>query len=308
MSSSEWLVDGIFPTHLVHILAGASGSNKTTYLLQTLPKWAKGEPIHGRESHPVPWIFISCDRSWKETRHTFDRMGIPYDSIRTVCMMDKKYRDILTVEVLFERMKKEHPDVRLYVIDAFYTLTPDGRYNDNATVNKFLRTLVKLCEENDVTVIGTHHSPKMKEGEGYVASRDCILGAIAWGAFASTILHIRSPEPDNDECRERYLAILARNGAAITQDYVLDNSGLLQPVAPKRKDGPYNQLREFIHGLKLEEEFDSQEAVAAAGASRQHVHKMLMSLAREGMIERVDRGTYKRSKSATEAFFSQTVQ
>lgn len=303
MSRSKWIVEKIFPARRIHILAGASGSNKTTYLLQHLFEWEKGRPLHGYSSFPVPWVYVTCDRSREETEETFTRMGIDLNAINTVYLLDEKYRDVRTIETLFSRLTKEFPDARLYVIDAFYTLTPGGKYNDNATVNDFLRTIVRLCDQHDVTIIGTHHSPKMKEGDGYVAARDCILGAIAWGAFSSTVLHIRSPKPEDPACLERTLAILPRNGAALVLEYVLDDHGCLKAAPAKRKDGPAQTLRDFVMSLKIDEEFDSAEAIAAAGATRQYTHKLVMDLVKEGMIERVDRGAYKRVKSPSEAFF-----
>lgn len=307
-AQSKWIIEKILPVRRVHILAGPSGSGKTTYLFQHLPQWEKGQPIHNHASFPVPWLYISCDRPREEMDETFERVGIDPASVRSMCLMDEEHKHLETVEMLFQHVIKNYPTVRLLVIDAFYVLTPEGKYNDNAKVRKFLTNLSMHCKKYNITVLGTAHSPKMKEGESYLSPRECILGAIAWGAFSSTVLYIKPVQPEDPTNDERNLVIIPRNGKAETYDYLLDDEGKLIAAPPKRKENPAANLREFIAALPLGEEFDTGEAVFASGASRQYTGTLIREFLKEGIIKLQRRGLYTRIQSSSEAFFSPSQQ
>jgi RecA-family ATPase len=301
--SKQWIIEKILPVRRVHILAGASGSGKTTYLFQHLPMWEKGLAIHGHASTPAPWVYISCDRPPEETVDTLERVGVDPGSIRWMSLLAPEFKHLTTANSLIDHVKKTYPDARLLVIDAFYVLTPDMKYNDNGAVKTFLTHLAVLCQQHNITIIGTAHSPKMKDGEGYLEPRQCILGAIAWGAFCSTVLYIKSVHPEDVENDERNLVILPRNGKGESYDYLMSDKGLV--AAPsKKKENPADYIREYIASIPVGETFETQDAIQAGGASRQYTATILRDLSKEGWITLERRGIYRRNQTASEAFFS----
>jgi|SRR5579859_4518541 len=310
MPSPKFLIERILPSRRVHLFGGASGANKTTYLFQTLLEWQKGNPVHSQVSHPVPWVYVSCDRPSEETEETLERMEIPSNSFHKIHLMDDRYQNIKTLPSLISTVVKEYPDARFLVIDAFYVLTPEGKYSDNATVNEFLRNAQVLCRKHDLTILGTTHAPKMKENDLYVAARDCLLGAIAWGGFSSTVMFIRSIDPENQTCKERVLIVLPRNGAPISVEYVLDDHGRLRETPPKNQRNPTLALQEFVSEMAVNDELDMSEAAAISGVSRQYTHRILMELVRRGALAKVTRGVYKRISESPKhpEMYSQSIQ
>src|SRR5882672_2794238 len=86
----DHLVDRILPKYAVHLVGGPSGSNKTTWLLQTLvQEWSKGKLVLGNASHPVPWLYISADRPSDSVWETMERIGIPKDGMRIYSVVDQ---------------------------------------------------------------------------------------------------------------------------------------------------------------------------------------------------------------------------
>src|SRR5215471_18211680 len=74
--------EGLFPMHEVSIIAGPSGAGKTTWALQFLHAWQKGEKFFRRPSCPKPFTYLSFDRSGNGLRRTLKRLGIPLRDIR----------------------------------------------------------------------------------------------------------------------------------------------------------------------------------------------------------------------------------
>lgn len=305
---NPFIVDRIFPSRRIHILTGASGSNKTTYLFQQLPLWEKGLPWHGLASTPVSWVYVACDRPQDEADDTLRRVGVDPEKITRFSLVDERYKHLRSYKMFMSHIDLNYPNARLLVIDAFYVMTPNGKYSDNHTVNEFLTELAIWCKKKDITIIGTTHSPKMKDGDSYLAARECILGAIAWGGFASTVMYIRSTEPENQKCPERELAVIPRNGAPDVYNYILDDKGCLNQTAAKKKENPAAKLREFLSTLQVNEEFSTDEAKDISDCSRQYVHRILGEFVREGMIQRSGKGCYQRIESPSEQFFSPSVQ
>lgn len=307
VSPTEFIANPILPTRLVHLLAGASGSSKTTYLFQNLPKYERGEAWDGGfQTKPGKYLYIACDRPLREADDTLRRIGIDPDTVTRFSLVDEKNKHFRqNYKALFAHVVQNYPDIQLLVIDAIYVLTPSGKYSDNASVNDFLTEMAILCDKHGLTIIGTTHSPKMKEGDTYLQARECILGAIGWGGFASTVMYIHSTEPEDPTCPERELIVLTRNGAPHVFNYILDNRGCLVPQAPKPKENPMAKIREFLDTVDFDTDFTTQEMRDAAECSSQYVRRLLKELITEGSVRRVNKGTYRRLCSPEEAIFRQ---
>ena len=82
----EFLIDGILPANEVHLLGVSSGSGKTTFTFQVfLAQWQKGEPLFGHQSNPVPYVYVSLDRSRSSVTRTLERLGLVEEITRIVC-------------------------------------------------------------------------------------------------------------------------------------------------------------------------------------------------------------------------------
>src|SRR5690242_1448332 len=76
ISGPRSLIDRILPVHEVHILGGPSGAGKTRWLFQMLQEWKAGNSVLGYASNPVPYAYVSTDRSRESVKRTCEDLGI----------------------------------------------------------------------------------------------------------------------------------------------------------------------------------------------------------------------------------------
>src|SRR5215472_13455522 len=70
------VVDVIFPSQGISLVAGPTGAGKTRWLVEALLDWQQGKPILGYTSHPRPWLYVCGDRSQTEAEHTMLDLGV----------------------------------------------------------------------------------------------------------------------------------------------------------------------------------------------------------------------------------------
>src|SRR2546425_5842464 len=124
------LIDVILPEREVSLLGGPAGSGKTTWALQTLvEQWQRGKDVLGFKSHPVPWMYVSSDRSLDSVSATLERIKVPSRDVRVVSCVDE---ELDTIDALMKRVNKETPRPQFLLIDGFLNFLPDRTsMNDN---------------------------------------------------------------------------------------------------------------------------------------------------------------------------------
>src|SRR5258708_3308179 len=116
----KYLIETILPAQEVHLIGGPSGSGKSTWVLQTLVlDWQNSKPVLGFKSHPVPWIYISADRSLASVHRTLERMHIDPMLLRIYSAVDEQCTDLCTI---IEKCIKMEPQPRLLVIEGLQSL------------------------------------------------------------------------------------------------------------------------------------------------------------------------------------------
>jgi RecA-family ATPase len=243
--SPEFLIEGILPAREMHLLGGSSGSGKTTLVFQTLADWQDGTSVFGHESNPVPYSYLSLDRSRSSVTRTLERLGLEKRITRILCQDSfKKTGNI--VEVI-TAAQKEHSDSQFFVVEGFQTLAGD-KGNSYAPVANLLRLSTTVCTERGVTILGVCHSPKMKIDESFQHSRELILGSVAWGAYSDTIVTVQLDEQTGNVG----VRVSPRNAAAESFHYVFGHNGVLVPLlAAKPKDAIKLKIESLPAGSTL---------------------------------------------------------
>ena len=85
--------------------------------------------------------------------------------------------------------------------------------NNIKAVSYFTRELQKIARYYRVALIGSLGSPKVKEGHGYTATRDNLLGSGGWGRTVETVAILQFPKNDDTSGR-RKLTVVLRNAPA----------------------------------------------------------------------------------------------
>lgn len=209
---SDYIIDNLVPKHEVHLVAGVSGSGKTTWLFHTLLDWQKGLPVLGFTSVPVPWAYVAADRSLAAAQRTMGRMGIPANSFPMLSAHgadEKSFEEI--AEVLSDM------EVEMAVIEGFGGLLEGNGSGSHREVAKFMHKVCKACVPskafpNGLTILGVVESPKSKQNEKYSLPRQRISGVATWGHMCDCIFLIEHQHPDKHGDPGRKLFVCPRIG------------------------------------------------------------------------------------------------
>lgn len=286
---STYLVDQIFPAREVHVIAGPSGGGKTTWLIQFIHEWQKGEKFHGHASHPVPFLYISADRSLESVERLFERMRLPFAGFPIISLEQIRSHNNLALTI--RDLCKEHPSVRVLFIEGLQSFTPDGRLNDYKTVSHFLVQLILLCRELNLTLIGVAHTAKTKEDETYRNPRQRINGSVAWAAFTETIVVIEPIIADDPNNSTRSVMILPRNAPERAYQVEFRDGRLVEKLrAATAAQRLQNWLTEQAPGTQ----FTSSEIMSATSIRSATTFRVEIELAAaRKLVEQIGHGSYR---------------
>lgn len=229
--TQEWIVDEIFPSGVMHLIGGTSGSLKTRWLLQMLYEWEQEIPFLGQYAcHSVPWVYISCDRSMRDTTQTLLKLHFREWEFEAYSLEQLKYgtgKNKL-VDTTMENILKLFPDHKLFVIEGLQALMPSQVRNQSQNKTELLWALEirHLLSKNNRTIIATTHNPKTSDKPGVVNDeRSKFLGSQGFIGTCSTMVSIEKPPKDVDR---RTVTIMGRNFRDIKLDYSVLPGGIMQ--------------------------------------------------------------------------------
>lgn len=286
MESPEFLIDGILPSEEVHLLAGPSGAGKTTVLLNVIAQWQDELPIFGHKSHPLPYVYISCDRSRKSVTATLTRLGLQDKITRILCRLDLPKP--LTLQKVLKSAKEKYPDAQVFFIEGFQLLPASG--NEYKSTGEWLSEVTALCEHNHYTIIGVAHSPKRREDSAIIHPRESVLGSVAWAAYSDTVIYLDINEND----RSRYMQIMPRNAPEEEHNFMFGDKGRIVWIAEDDTNVLESLLLARSPGAKITREQTIQIALNNSLTDRT-AERVLSRLVAAGEMYRTGRGQYIRS-------------
>lgn len=288
-NSPEFLIEGILPANEVHLLGGSSGSGKTTLVFQTLAAWQDGESVFGHLSNPVPYSYISLDRSRSSVTRTLERLQLESTITRVLCQEEYEKCDNSIANVA-DIALKHHTDSKLLIIEGFQTLVGDAS-NKYAQVSSLLRRSALICSRRQVTILGIAHSPKMKADESFQHSRELILGSVAWGAYSDTVITVQLEEATGNIT----VKILPRNAASESFHYVFGHNGMLLPLESVK---PREAIRLKIEAVSTGSILLRAEVLQWANAykvSERTADRVIADCLKNKVLDSVDVGIYERT-------------
>ena len=289
MTHPEFLIEGILPTNEVHLLGGSSGSGKTTMVFQTLAAWQEGLPVFGHTSNPVPYCYISMDRSRSSVNRTFERLGLSGVITRVICQEDLP-SSANNITAVIDESLKIYPDAVFFVIEGYQTLVGD-KGNSYAPVAGLLKRSATLCAKRKITILGVAHSPKMKVDEKFQHPREMLLGSVAWAAYSDTIITM-----DLDETKGIItVRILPRNAASEEHEYTFGPNGVLEPADSA---SPRDRLRIKVAALPVGCTLMTADIIKmgdSVGAKQRTAERVIKDCVTNKVLARVDDGMYTRT-------------
>jgi len=284
MKSPEFLIQDILPSQEVHLLGGPSGAGKTTWLFQMLhDQWKLGGTILGKAVFPVPYVYISADRSNKGVKRTMFRAGINNEAVAFMSLMN--FPDVRTVPQAIDKVLLVKPEAKLFFIDGCMGLIPPRRDNSSdggfKHISMFLADLCRLCQSKDITMVLIVHSPKQKEDSRYTNPRERVMGSAAWAAFTETVILMEPMQPISKETAHcRTLICLPRNAAASFTDWEFNSRGRLVERSDEVED---TIIGAWLDSLPYPGSFTTDQffAVMEKSMSRATIYRWLERLVKD---------------------------
>jgi len=219
--------DGWFPRSDTSLIAGSSGSAKTTEMFDVLEKQRRGEPVHGHNTFGLSFIVCMADRGDFANERTLSRMKIdpktfPLRHIKATALKTvlKEIKDTIEAEPILPAV--------VFVEGADMLLEDASKMN---LVAPFLNALNSIGRHYHIAFILSVGAPKMSPKEKYASKRATIYGSVAWGRMTETIIIMTTPN-DDDTSKYRDMVVLPRQQNSETFSLVFNNKGTLDEVPP----------------------------------------------------------------------------
>ena len=201
--------DGWFPLGAVSLVGGPSGGSKTTWMLQLLLAQALHVPFFGHDTYGRPYLMLGADRGEDAHKRTMDRMNLSLASIPFKPL--SLAWDLGAAQAIVDQIEATDPLPEIVFIEGCDMLVTE--VNNIKAVAYFVHALQKIAQHYRVAIIGSLGSPKIREGHGYTATRDNLLGSGGWGRTVETVALLQFPKNDDTSGR-RHLTVVLRNGPA----------------------------------------------------------------------------------------------
>jgi hypothetical protein len=315
--------EGLFPRGELSLIAGASGSWKTTVMLAFIKAWRKGERFFGRRTCPGNgnYLIVSFDRSTNGFARTAVRMGEDPNNFNLVELgpedLDRDPRAIIAdiaAQADFQGLQFlfiEGIDLKAGDVDV--GRQGKGGIGDSHLVSKMMRALQKTAEKYRFALIASVGSPKQKSSDKYSSKRDQIIGSQAWARVTETVVHLAQAD-ENDPDSYRTLSFLPRNGKDEEIQIMLDAQHCPVPAQAETpsatdEDPLWKQISAWFRtqdsGINPGEIFTVAQVVKAFPRENPNaVAKAVSRMPRykENGVERVAHGKYKRSAAVEDPF------
>jgi hypothetical protein len=225
-------------------------------MLDWLERQAAGKDVLDHKATGRRYLALLADRGTNALKRTAIRMKLDLDTLPHALL--KPGADVLS-RIEIEFFKAGKPEVLF--IEGVDMLSGDPSKPE--LVGPFLDALGDFAHHYHVAVIGSTGSPKMTAKNGYVSTRDKIIGSTMWGRKVETIIFLnRESGKETDDIT--IMTILPRNAAA--EEHKLRYSdGRLQVIAP----GVLDAAQASKNQLALHEWIREQETFTRADCKRQ---------------------------------------
>jgi len=201
--------DGWFPRGAVSLVGGPSGGSKTTWMLQLLIAQAIKASFYGHDTYGRSYLMLGADRGEDAHKRTMERMNLSLASVPFKPL--PLAWDLGAAQAIVDQIEATDPLPEAVFVEGVDMLVTE--VNNIKAVSHFVHELDKIAQYYRVALIGSLGSPKVKEGHGYTATRDNLLGSGGWGRTVETVALLQFPKNDDTSGR-RQLTVVLRNAPA----------------------------------------------------------------------------------------------
>lgn len=289
INHDQYIVDDIFPANAIHLICGPSGAGKSRWTFtEVILPWHRGEDVLGYKSHPEPFAYISCDRPKASVLRTLDSIEVKPD-FPIISIMGRA-RTLPTFQSILAAIPA---DTRVLFIEPLQVFAK--RANDYLNVWEWFQHGYTLCEERGLTILGSCHTTKVKEDQQFINPREKILGSVAWGGCAETVVAVEPVFGKGGATSQRKVTVMPRNFEQEELLYDFNDKGILVQCDDAQQAAAF-MLEQESAKLKMGDLItadDFRQWAASFKISRRSVERWIRKMCEIGRLERVQKGVYK---------------
>jgi AAA domain len=313
----RYIVSPIFPCGAMHLITGDSGIGKTTWFLEWLHDWSLGKcVIGGLTSHPCEWVYVTMDRSLRDTNRTLRRIGladwnIPVYPIEEICSRNE-VDETLEAPTIFQ-IHRRFPNAQLICLEGLQTITPNtgrGQTQNKAEALWILEIRDKILNKG-ITVIASEHQGKGSDGTGTSQRKRALGSATMLGGIGTTVSFDYPREAKDKKethyVNERIVYIEGPNFAPYTLQYDKDENGRLILNTSRSGVELFTHVTDEDHEIQIEAQFSHHpinqlirtgvELTAwgkVSSMTENQLYKWVKKTVSSGRMEMIKRGEYRK--------------
>jgi hypothetical protein len=216
--------DGWFPKGDWSVVFGASGSCKTSLLLEMLDALKQGKKFLNHTGVEPATLFLLQDRGFDAFYETLDRMRVPRDFVA----LNRIPPQVWSTEELYSTIGAFIQDYQrppLVVIEGADLL----RGTKAPAIIPMLTQFQKMAKHYGIALVGTWGSPKRQSNprEAYKAPRDAASGSAVLARMSTTMVSV-TEDYDN---HQRSIHVEHRNAKSEKHTMHFVNDRLVERVA-----------------------------------------------------------------------------
>ena len=261
-----------------HIIAGSSGTGKTTLMAPLLLEQWQGKTIFGHVGARLRPLVIFADRGELSNEETLRRLGLSNSSL-PICHLSDAVDDLAIHEIL-KMIEGQSPLPEVVYIEGADELV--SKPLEGAIVSRFMNGLKKISGHYHISFILSVGAPKSKPKDQHALIRDRVFGSEKWVRKSDMILSMMAVGDGTG--KESTLIVQYRNAPAEKFELVFKNGRLVEKEFSSESSLKPEPLEMWAAKRVADGQawFTRPEAVAGleeyAGLSRATVHRKIFDL------------------------------
>lgn len=305
-------IPDVMPGGTMALFAGASGVGKTAFVAGLVKEFLLGGQICGHQATKLPFVgVLAVDRRWDSHKQWFSAVGypdIPHYSYRDDPSIKwEQFHDRKKLPLLFRLGldKLAPPRDSIIIVDPLTMFIP-GNLIDYKLTAVGLAQLDAVYHDLGVTIIGICHIGKQKNDvkQRYTRPQDRILGSAALAGFTDTQMYLLGPEETDEEYYQ--FGWVPHHAEPETFEFIRDERGLFIPY--QDHDHNAERLELLAQVSPSPEGSHTHDLTTWAGEhlaiSRRTTYRHLNTLERQGRVQRVGRGSWRKVVGKKDAAIS----